>query len=68
MTVRKIGIIATTGQPAIAWTFHTLVLQPTISATWTAGPCRPGSAGIIDVPMPVSLPPPHRPLQRNTRH
>ncbi|MEH0927685.1 cyclophane-forming radical SAM peptide maturase AmcB [Micromonospora sp. CPCC 205558] len=29
MTVRDIGIIATTGQPAIAGTFHTLVLQPT---------------------------------------
>ncbi|NYF57325.1 hypothetical protein HDA35_003156 [Micromonospora purpureochromogenes] len=29
MTVRDIGIITATGQPAIAGTFHTLVLQPT---------------------------------------
>jgi uncharacterized protein len=29
MTVRDIGIIARTAQPAIAGTFHTLVLQPT---------------------------------------
>ncbi|MGK5442255.1 cyclophane-forming radical SAM peptide maturase AmcB [Micromonospora sp. URMC 105] len=29
MSVRGIGIIATTGQPAIAGAFHTLVLQPT---------------------------------------
>ncbi|MFB9234072.1 cyclophane-forming radical SAM peptide maturase AmcB [Plantactinospora siamensis] len=29
MTVRDIGIIAKTGQPAIAGSFHTLVLQPT---------------------------------------
>ena len=29
MTVRDIGIINATGQPAIAGTFHTLVLQPT---------------------------------------
>nr|MDT0663442.1 cyclophane-forming radical SAM peptide maturase AmcB [Micromonospora sp. DSM 115978] len=29
MTVRDIGIITATGQPAIAGSFHTLVLQPT---------------------------------------
>lgn len=29
MTIREIGVIARTGQPAIAGAFHTLVLQPT---------------------------------------